>query len=41
MCGVVHCMMKAMGHANSRVVEELHPPPASQTNDAYRIVVTW
>jgi len=41
MQGVVTCMMKAMGNENTRVVEELHPPPAPQINDSYRLVVTW
>ncbi len=41
MIGVVTCMMKAMGYEQTRIVEELHPPPAPQANDSYRIVVTW
>lgn len=41
MMGVVRCMMKAMGHEKVRVTEELHPPPAPQINDSYRIVVAW
>lgn len=41
MMGVVQCMMKAMGHEKVRVTEEMHPPPAPQNNDSYRIVVAW
>ncbi|RYE95075.1 MAG: hypothetical protein EOO75_00220 [Myxococcales bacterium] len=41
MQGVVFCMMKAMGHERTQITEELHPPPAPQTHDEYRLVVTW
>jgi hypothetical protein len=41
MMGVLRSLMRAMGHTNVTVVEELHPPPEPQDHDHYRIVVSW